>query len=193
MTIEPRRGAPRKIGPSLRSPTARSTARAVRGASGTVTILPPLRTIGEGAVAAFETELFDVGADRFGHPQAVEREQAEQRMVAGVAEPGGDEHGADLVAVEAGGVRLVVEARAAHVHRGRHRDEAFLFGVAVEARDRAQPARDRGPSPTERLEVTGERLDVGATRTEQRDPTFGAPCARTGADPARRPRGSGRE
>ncbi len=34
-----------KIGPSLRSPTAKSTARAVRGASGIVTVLPPLRWI----------------------------------------------------------------------------------------------------------------------------------------------------
>jgi hypothetical protein len=33
----------RKSGPSLRSPAARSIARAVRGASGTVTALPPLR------------------------------------------------------------------------------------------------------------------------------------------------------
>jgi hypothetical protein len=31
----------KKIGPSSRSPTHRSMARAVRGASGTVTILPP--------------------------------------------------------------------------------------------------------------------------------------------------------
>jgi hypothetical protein len=35
--------AVRKIGPSLRSPIARSIARAVRGASGMVTTLPPLR------------------------------------------------------------------------------------------------------------------------------------------------------
>ena len=43
-----------KIGPSHRSPTARSTARAVRGASGMVTVLPPLRSNGEGAVAALD-------------------------------------------------------------------------------------------------------------------------------------------
>ena len=77
-------------------------------------------------MAAFEAELFDVGADRFGDPQPVERQQAEQRMVTGAAEPGGDEHGADLVAVQAGRVRLVVEARSADVHRGRDRDQAFF-------------------------------------------------------------------
>jgi hypothetical protein len=37
----------RKIGPSLRSPMARSIARAVRGASGMVTILPPLAGDGQ--------------------------------------------------------------------------------------------------------------------------------------------------
>ena len=36
---------PRKTGPSLRSPTARSIARAVRGASGMVATLPPLRVM----------------------------------------------------------------------------------------------------------------------------------------------------
>jgi hypothetical protein len=35
----------RKIGPSTRSPTAKSMARAVRGASGMVTTLPPLRVM----------------------------------------------------------------------------------------------------------------------------------------------------
>ena len=55
-------------------------------------------------MAAFESELFDVGAGRFGDAQAVEREEAEEGVVAGVAESGGDEHGADFVAVEAGRV-----------------------------------------------------------------------------------------
>ena len=36
---------PQKIGPSTRSPTARSMARALRGASGMVTTLPPLRVM----------------------------------------------------------------------------------------------------------------------------------------------------
>jgi hypothetical protein len=40
-----RPSAVRKIGPSQRSPTARSIARAVRGASGMVTTLPPLRVM----------------------------------------------------------------------------------------------------------------------------------------------------
>ena len=72
----------------------------------------------EGAVPAFEAERFDVRADRFGDAQPVEREQAIRAWSWGLAEPGGDEHGADFVAVESGRVRLVVESRAADVHRG---------------------------------------------------------------------------
>jgi hypothetical protein len=66
-------GSPRKIGPSTRSPTARSTARATRGASGVVTCLPPLRSR-QRAMATLEAERFDVGADCFGHSQPVQRE-----------------------------------------------------------------------------------------------------------------------
>jgi hypothetical protein len=57
----------------------------------------------------------------------------------------------------------------------RDRDQAFLFGIPVEARHGAQPARDRSAGSAERLEVTGEAFDVGATRPEQRHSVFGAP------------------
>jgi hypothetical protein len=43
MTVESGAMRPRKIGPLVRSPTARSTVRAVRGAIGTRTVLAPLR------------------------------------------------------------------------------------------------------------------------------------------------------
>ena len=55
---------------------------------------------------------------RFGDAQSVEGEQAQQRVVAGAGEAGGDEHGADLVAVEPDCVRFVVEARPADMDRG---------------------------------------------------------------------------
>jgi hypothetical protein len=61
-------------------------------------------------VTAFEAQLLDVSADRFGDPQPVQREQRDQSMVAGAGETGSDEHRADLVAVEAGCVGLVVQA-----------------------------------------------------------------------------------
>ena len=44
VAVQPLPVASMKIGPSSRSPTARSIARATRGASGIVTSLPPLRT-----------------------------------------------------------------------------------------------------------------------------------------------------
>ena len=68
------------------------------------------------AVAAFEAEGFDVGTGRFGDPETVERQKTDERVVAGAGESGGDEHRADLVAVQAGRVRLVVEAGSADVH-----------------------------------------------------------------------------
>ena len=43
--VQRRPSAARNIGPSVRSAMARSIARAVRGASGIVTTLPPLRVI----------------------------------------------------------------------------------------------------------------------------------------------------
>jgi hypothetical protein len=58
---------PTKIGPSPRSPTARSMARAVRGATRTVTTLPPLRTM-VSVRWPFEAEGFDVGAGGFRDP-----------------------------------------------------------------------------------------------------------------------------
>src|SRR5215216_6152633 len=42
-------------------------------------------------------------------------------------------------------------------------------------RDRAQPPCDRGPRPTQRLELAAERFDVGPACTEQPDTLFGAP------------------
>ena len=129
---------------------------------------------GEGAVAAFEAEVFDVGAECFGDAQAVEREQRDQGVVARVGESGDDEHRAELVAVEAGGVRFVVEAGAADVHGGRVLDEAFLFGVAVEAGDGAEPPGDRGAGFPGRFEVAGERFDVRPFRVEQGQVVLGA-------------------
>ena len=46
-------------------------------------------------------------------------------------------------------------------------DDAFFLGVAVEPDDRAQPAGDRGPSPADVLEVTGEAFDVDTVDVEQ--------------------------
>jgi hypothetical protein len=52
-------------------------------------------------VPAFGPEGFDVRTGGFGHAQPVEGEQRDQRMLGRGAEPGGDEQGADFVAVPA--------------------------------------------------------------------------------------------
>ena len=65
----------RKIGPSRRSPMAEvdrpGGARGERDGDD----LAALAQHGQGAVPAFETELVDVGAERFGDPQPVDRQQ----------------------------------------------------------------------------------------------------------------------
>jgi len=88
-------------------------------------------------------------------------------MLAGRAKPCGDEKRADLVAVQADGVRLVVDAGTAHMYRWGVGDEAFLLGVAVEAGHGAQPPGDRRCRPTVRLESPAEGLDVAAVHLEQ--------------------------
>jgi hypothetical protein len=141
-------------------------ARAVRGASGIVTIFPALAEHRECAVAAFESERFDVGAERFGHAQAVDREQRHERVLAGRGEAGCDEQRADLVAIQADGMGLVVEPRATNVHRGRSLEKSFLLGVAVEAGDGAQPPGGGGASAAAFFEVAGVTLDVRAADRE---------------------------
>src|SRR5436190_14139515 len=62
---------PTRIGPSQRSPTTRSNARAVRGARGKGYDLASLAGNGERSVSALERQAFDVGADGLRHPEAV--------------------------------------------------------------------------------------------------------------------------
>jgi hypothetical protein len=78
--------------------------------------LAALAPDGQRAMAAFKPEPFDVGANRFGYAQSVEREEGEEVVVTGTGESGGNEHGADLIAVQGGGVRLAVEAGTPDVH-----------------------------------------------------------------------------
>src|SRR5437773_8262790 len=96
-------------------------------------------------------------------------------MVLCPAESGRDEHGTDLVAVQSGGVRFVVEARSANMYRRRDRNEPFLFGVPVEAGNRPQPPGDRRPRATCSFKMATEAPDVRPARTEQRDLSFCAP------------------
>jgi hypothetical protein len=68
-------------------------------------------------VTALEAERFDVRPKRFGHAQPVDRQKRDERVLPRRGETGNDEERADLVAIQAGCVRLVVQARPADVHR----------------------------------------------------------------------------
>jgi hypothetical protein len=60
-------------------------------------------------VTAFQAHCLDVRVGGFGDAQAVEGEQGDQGVLGGRAEAGGDQQGAQLVAVQAGGVRLIIQ------------------------------------------------------------------------------------
>ena len=69
-------------------------------------------------MSAFQTELVDVGAERFGDPQPVDGQQPDQRVLRGGAESGSDQQRSDLVAIQPDRVRLVIQPWPAHVRRG---------------------------------------------------------------------------
>ncbi len=72
----------------------------------------------QGPVPALQAQMLDIGASSLGHSQPVQGEQGNQRVLQRRANAGGDQHGAEFVAVQGGGMRLVVQPRAADV-RGR--------------------------------------------------------------------------
>ncbi|HZA37257.1 MAG TPA: hypothetical protein VE505_20145 [Vicinamibacterales bacterium] len=127
------------------------------------------------AMPALEGEVLDSGADRFGHAETIQRQQRDQGVITRPGETGFDEHRPELVAVESNSVGLVVQLRAAHVHGRGVFDQSFLFGVPVEAGDRAQPSCDRRSRSTARLEFACERFDVSPARLEQSHPDRGHP------------------
>jgi hypothetical protein len=120
----------------------------------------------QGTVAALSAEGLDVRAGRLRYLQAVQGQQRDQRVLGCRAEPGSDEQGARLVAVQPGGVRLVIQAGPADMGGRGVIQQFFLDGIPVEPGDRAQPAGDRGPGPSPSLDVTREALDVGAAGIE---------------------------
>ncbi len=91
------------------------------------------------------------------------------------AEPGGDQEGADFVAVQAGGVGLVVQPRTADMDGGGVLEQLLPDGVLVEPRDGAQPSSHGSPGPAGGLQVAAEALDVRAAHAEQPQPAVMAP------------------
>ncbi len=130
---------------------------------------------GQGLVTAFVAEGFDVGAGGLGHPQPVQREQGDQRVLGGGAEPGSDEQGSDFVAVQADGVGFIVGPRPADVGCRGMVEQVFLDRVPVQAGDGGQPAGDGGAGPSGSFEVAGEQLDVSTARREQAQLPLAAP------------------
>jgi len=93
----------------------------------------------QGAVPALDAERLDVGVRGFRDAQPVEGQQGDQRVFRRRAEPGADQQRAELVAVQSGGVRLVVQAGPADMRGGRVIEQFFLDRVPVETGDGAQP------------------------------------------------------
>jgi hypothetical protein len=92
------------------------------------------------------------------------------------AEAGGDQERAELVTVQRGGVRLVIQPGTADVRcRGVHEDLLF-HGVLVEPGDGAQPPCHGGAGAAAGLQFAGEGLDVGAADGEQGQGPGAAPA-----------------
>ena len=123
--------------------------------------------------------------------QPVDGQQRDQRVLPGRGESGSDEQGADLVAVQAGGVGLVVETRTTNM-RGRRSDRAALparrsgrspppcTAAGRQSPEHAHVLRGRGRS-TRCLRGARRTAEGRAARTSRR----------TGVGPTRRRRGSG--
>jgi hypothetical protein len=150
-------------------------ARAVRG-EGDGDDLASLAGDDQGAVAALGAHVLDVRAGRLGDPQPVQGQQRDQGVLAGRAEAGSDEKRAELVAVQGGGVRLVVQPGPPDVGRRRVAEQLLLHRVPVEARDGGQPAGDGGPGAAEGFQLAGECLNVGAAGGEQGQAPGAAPA-----------------
>ena len=69
-------------------------------------------------------------------------------MLSGRPEPGGDQQGTQLIAVQGSSVRLAVQPRPPDMHGRRVIQKFFLDCVPVEPGNRAQAAGDGGVRPS---------------------------------------------
>jgi hypothetical protein len=76
-------------------------------------------------VPALKAQVLEVGAGRFGDPQAVQGQQGDERVSGRRAEPGGHQQRAELVTVQRGGMGLVVDPRPPDMGGGRVIQEFF--------------------------------------------------------------------
>src|SRR6516225_3662526 len=94
---------------SSRSPTARVDRPRGTGRQRNSDNLAALARDDKSPMPALDAQVLDVGAGGFGDPQPVECQQRDQCVLAWRAQPGGNQQRAQLVAVQAGGVRVVVQ------------------------------------------------------------------------------------
>jgi len=130
----------------------------------------------QSAVTPLQAKSVDVSAQGLGDAQAVQSEQARQGVILSRSETDGNQEGTELVAIQAHGVGLVVQAGPADVHSRGVLDEPFLLGVAVEAHDGRQASADGGPGPAKFFELSGEQLDLGSVQVKQPHAAPPAPC-----------------
>jgi hypothetical protein len=71
-----------------------------------------------GSVAPFQAQVLDIGTGGLRHPQPVQGQQGDQRMLGRRAEPGGHQQGAELVTIQRDHVGLVVHPQTADVRGG---------------------------------------------------------------------------
>jgi hypothetical protein len=95
-------------------------------------------------------------------------------VVGGGAEPARDES-ADLVAVQARRMGLVVDPFGRRTCIAREIEQVFLDRVPVQVRDGGQPSRDGRAGVAGGFEVAGEQLDVGAADREQSESRCASP------------------
>ena len=93
------------------------------------------------------------------------------------AEPSGDQQGAELVAVQNGGVRLVVHPWPPDTGGRGVLEELLLDRVLVEPGDGTQAPGDSSTGTTARFQVAGEALDVSAADGEHVKGAGAAPAS----------------
>jgi hypothetical protein len=91
------------------------------------------------------------------------------------AEPGGHQQRAELVAIQGGGMGLIVQPRTADMGGRGVIQELFFDGVLVEPGDGGQPPCDGGAGAAPGFQLPGETFDVGAADCEQGQRTGAAP------------------
>ena len=69
------------------------------------------------AMASLGRQIADIGVERFGDPQAVQRQQRDEGTVSEITQTGLDQQRTEFVAIQAQGSRLVVDLGPANVER----------------------------------------------------------------------------